>query len=308
MADSSSHHSFNEPSRPPLAGVAVAAVLLAALLGVWNQKQRPLLSPTLPPGLVYDGPLTLSGHPLPPLVPAAASAAGQPATSSPQTRGIHITRPIWRDLSDQQQTVLAGLEPVWPYISNAEKRRWLAIARQARSMEPEQQQQLIANIADWSHLSEAQRMQIRQQYRQYEATQADSDAGDAVLIQQAWLDFSALDEAERRQWARKAAGITTAKKRPATRRTALVRIPAASQARPGLSNLPKIPLEPVSFRQVGSAGAPPQAASAITHVEAPSAMPAAPPSGNGSSDGKRVIYWNGIPITPPDPLPPVYAN
>ncbi|WP_238944273.1 DUF3106 domain-containing protein [Allofranklinella schreckenbergeri] len=276
-----------------LAGCLAACSILAALLGHWWLQQRPLLTPSLPPGIAYAGPLVLFGEPQP------APDLTRPEPWRPPT-GVHITRPTWDDLSKEHQHLLAGLETTWPYISSAEKRRWLALARQARDLNASDRQRLIQNITAWGQLDEGQRLQVRQEYRE-------RGPDEWLRLGQAWRDYSALPTTERLALAQAAQAAPVADAPPAKRampRKNLVRIAAAKQAKPGLANLPKVPLQPVRFTQPSAAqdaAASARATSAITTVRVPDApAPATPPPA-------RVRYWYGVPITPPDPAP-IYAN
>ncbi|MDO4723327.1 MAG: DUF3106 domain-containing protein [Comamonadaceae bacterium] len=294
----------------PAAALGFASLLLLALS--WVGLQQPLLAPALPPDIVYAGPLVLQGNPQP--LPDLDTPA--PATADSASSGLHITRPIWADLPEEQQALLAGLKPLWPFISSAEKRRWQAIARQAKSLDDEARQHLMRHIALWGALSEPQRHAIRQRYQHLDETEL-------LRLAQAWRDYQQLSPEQRLALLQQATQQPQpAKARPAsTGHTAtprrghnLVRIPAASQSGPGLSNLPKIPLQPVRFNRRSSppttakpAGpAPEPALSTVTTVQVDAAPaptpPQAPPMGT-----PPVRYWHGIPITPPEPAP-IYAN
>lgn len=299
-------HSGNRPA----VALGFACLLLLALS--WAGLQHPLLAPALPPGIVYAGPLILQGNPQP--LPDLDTPA--PTTADSAASGLHITRPIWADLSEEQQTLLAGLKPLWPFISSAEKRRWQAIARQAKSLNDDARQHLMRHIALWGALSEPQRHAIRQQYQHL---------GEEELLRlaQAWRDYQQLSPEQRLALLQQATQQPqAAKTRPAAtghavaarRSHNLVRIPAASQSGPGLSNLPKIPLQPVRFNRRSSppaaakpAGpAPEPALSTVTTVQV-DAAPAPTPPQTPPVATPPVRYWHGIPITPPEPAP-IYAN
>ncbi|PAT42018.1 hypothetical protein CK621_11340 [Vandammella animalimorsus] len=287
----------------PTATLGFASLLLLALS--WVGFQQPLLAPALPPGIVYAGPLILQGKPLP--LPDLDTPA--PTTADSASSGLHITRPIWADLPEEQQTLLAGLQPLWPFISSAEKRRWQAIARQAKSLDDDARQHLMRHIALWGALSEPQRHAIRQRYQHLNETEL-------LRLAQAWRDYQQLSPEERlallqqatqQPQAAKARPAATGHAVAARRNHNLVRIPAASQSGPGLSNLPKIPLQPVRFNRRSS---PPAAAkpalSTVTTVQVDAAPTPAPPQAPPLST-PTVRYWHGIPITPPEPAP-IYAN
>lgn len=298
-------------SNRPAAALGLASLLLLTLS--WAGFQHPLLAPALPPGIVYAGPLILQGNPQP--LPDLDTPAPT-TTQDSVTSGLHITRPIWADLPEEQQTLLAGLQPLWPFISSAEKRRWQAIARQAKSLDDDARQRLVRHIALWGALSEPQRHAIRQQYQHLDETEL-------LRLAQAWRDYqqlspeqrlALLQQATQQPQAAKARPGSTGHAAAPRRGHNLVRIPAASQSGPGLSNLPKIPLQPVRFNRRSS---PPAAAkpagpatepalSTVTTVQVDAAPAPTPPQAPPVS-APPVRYWHGIPITPPEPAP-IYAN
>lgn len=287
----------------PKLGQAIGIALLGVLLGVWFTQQRPLLHPQMPQDTGVTGNLTLFGnqgaflhHILTPgakaqvpMVAVASNAAGVPAAPStadaPSGKaapalepGIHITRPLWQDLTESQQSILQGLQASWPYMSNAEKRRWLATAKKIRQLEQPTRERVISRLAGWNQMDELQRAKLRQAFLNHEAELAD-------VGHDAWLAYSQLSEKERLLWQRKteaAAAPAAAKPRNKRPRQRLVRIPAAKPSAK-LANLPKIPLEATG--------------SAVTHVRAKEA-PAEPPA----TQRRRLT------ITPAEPLPPVYQN
>ncbi|KKW68148.1 hypothetical protein AAV94_06690 [Lampropedia cohaerens] len=222
-----------------------------------------------------------------------------------QLRGLHITRPVWSDLSNAQQHTLAGLKEIWPYISSAEKRRWLALAREVAQLDPAQASQVMANIGIWANMSESDRQAVRQLLSGVDAQQLAS-------ISQAWQAYSALDAQQRRALLQKNRYTSQTSARTSRKKTR-VTIRAAAQVRPGLSNLPKIPLEPVRYADLRKAvkGASPAsgaaAAPAVRHVQEAEVVTTSPGSPAQPRTSPRVTYWHGIPITPPAD-PPVYQN
>lgn len=284
-------------------------MVLAALVVSWQQFQLPLLTPALPTGLNYSGPLMLSGDPQLPLeqrLHLLSQQSQEPPPPAKPPTGVHITRPIWSDLSSDEQDTLAGLEAIWPFISNAEKRRWLGIAQQAKGMNEMERTRLSLNIMNWAYFNENQRQALRQQYRSW-------DESDLGTLNQAWESYRALAPDVRAQLAKNAEQANTPA-RPAPRSNNLVRIPAANQARPGLSNLPKIPLQPVDFARPApaspappiDASTPPQTPAPVTAVTTVS-IPEPEERTSPEAPTPKVIYWYGIPITAPEPAP-LYSN
>lgn len=285
--------------------------MLGVLLGAWFFQQRPLLHPQIPQGYAYTGNLTLFGNqgvflhhiltpdpkkpseaqtpaslPAPILAGASSKSEVQSDKTTPTLEpGIHITRPLWQDLTESQQGILQGLQTSWPYMSNAEKRRWLATAKKIRQLEQPTRERVISRIALWNQMDELQRAKLRQAFLSHEEQLAS-------VGHDAWLAYSQLSEQEKLLWQRKTAAATStvaAKPKSRRQRQRLVRIPAASSSAK-LANLPKIPLEATG--------------NAVTHVRAKEPAPPPPaPAPTAPAQPKRPLT-----ITPAEPLPPVYQN
>lgn len=263
-------------------GTVLAVGVLTALIASWYKDTRSVIFPFFGPTSTLQA-TAMNGH-----MRETEPTTRDDFDSAPSGKSADSGHPNWTDLTEYQQAILQGLHEVWPFYSNAEKRRWLATAHSARSLSPEQQSTMATQIAQWSKLSEVQRMEMRLLFEeQSEETKANAQA--------AWLAYNQLSEAEKHQLTRQALGTTGAQtgkpKSPPNSR--LVRIPAASQARQQLANLPKI--------QPAAAKAAPLPA---PHGNTQGAS-SAPENDAGDS---RQYRWGNIIVTPPDPLPPLYRN
>ncbi|SDZ73463.1 Protein of unknown function [Acidovorax soli] len=173
------------------------------------------------------------------LVPVAALA------SSPNGKGagtaVHPSRqtpagPGWEVLNTPQKLALYPLAERWALLSEAQKRRWLALAQNFPTLPEHEQEKLHDRMTEWASLSVQQRNQARLNY-------ADSNrlARDNKLAQ--WQAYQALSDEEKRKLAARAApkpqGAATALKPVSPRK--LAQIPAASEANPNRPNQPKIP-------------------------------------------------------------------
>lgn len=264
---------------PLLLGIVLAAVVLSGLIASWYKDTRSFIFPFINPSM--EAQASDANNHLDESAMAPASAAQVPAAHASETG-----HPSWLDLTQYQQTVLQGLQEIWPFFSNAEKRRWLATAHSARNLPPEQQATMALQIAQWSKLSEAQRVEMRQVFED----QSDTMRQNAMA---AWVAYNQLSDEEKNQFTRQALGtprVPPAKSKRATNNR-LVRIPAASQARQQLANLPKV-------QPADAPSAHPPAQNTITHDASPT------PSGAAN----RQYRWGNIIVTPPDPLPPLYRN
>ena len=69
--------------------------------------------------------------------------------------------PAWSELSRSQQTALSPLMSVWGKISEAQKRKWIALSSNYASLQPEEQTRLHGRMTDWVALNPQQRAQAR---------------------------------------------------------------------------------------------------------------------------------------------------
>lgn len=102
-----------------------------------------------------------------PAPPSPGAAAPLPKTSTranvlPPARG----GPSWETLAPAQQTALAPLASIWNGISDAHKRKWLALAQNFSKLSTEEQGRLHSRMVDWASLSPAQRARARLNFAQ----------------------------------------------------------------------------------------------------------------------------------------------
>jgi len=82
--------------------------------------------------------------------PVASASAKKPESS-----------PSWQSLSANQKTALAPLHKLWPEISEAQKRKWLALSVNFSDRSAEEQAKMQARMKDWAKLTPQQRALAR---------------------------------------------------------------------------------------------------------------------------------------------------
>ena len=107
-------------------------------------------------------------RPAPPVASAAASAASHPASA---TRGVKSAAPprvangpLWRELSSGQQQALSPLAGQWDTLSEAQKRKWIALSANFPKLSGEEQAKLHSRMSEWVSLSAQQRTMARLSY------------------------------------------------------------------------------------------------------------------------------------------------
>lgn len=229
----------------------------------------------------------------------ALSASDWAAAQAPNTlRTPRLNAgPGWEVLTTAQKLALYPLAERWAYLSQAQKRRWLALAQTFHSMPEGEQQRLHDRMTAWAGLSVQQRSQARLNFAVTRAL-APSD------IQSQWEAYQALSDADKKRLAARAPkprGAATALKPIPSKR--LAHLPAPSDEQALAANPPKIVL-------------PATAAVRQAPVPAPVALPPALPSAPGSTETTGESPTEASPAAaseprsalPSDPLPDLYVN
>lgn len=214
---------------------------------------------------------------------ARASQQGAPFSPPPIETG-----PGWETLTTTQKLALYPLAERWALISEAQKRRWLALAATFSSLPEEEQAKFHDRMTDWANLSAQQRNQARLNYAVTNRLARDDKRAQ-------WEAYQALSDEEKRALAARAApkpkGAATAL-RPVSPKK-LAQVPAATQANPSRPNAPKIP-------PVLDLSAP--------RIAAPVALPASAGTGGSTQPGAPAVVETApisVPVAVPAALPPL---
>ncbi len=148
-----------------------------------------------------------------------------PKASAPKSV---TTRPLWVELTSMQQQALKPLDSSWNTLSEAQKRKWLAMSQNYASLPAPEQARLHERAAEWVALSPQQRSQARLNFGQTKALPPEEK-------QAKWAAYQALSEEEKKKLAEGAnprlPGAATAVK-PVPRQKLAALPPPAKDARP----------------------------------------------------------------------------
>lgn len=146
-------------TRPFSAGVAAAsfAAVFWLALGV---LPAPVLAQSPPPAAPATQALPPPQQPASAAVPARRPAPARSASAS-RANGKQSSKSSWRELSPADQQALAPLAGNWDTISDAQKRKWLALSHNFPKMSPAEQSVLHSRMSEWAALSPQQRTQAR---------------------------------------------------------------------------------------------------------------------------------------------------
>jgi len=166
---------------------------------------------------------------------AASKAAGSSAPAS-SPKAVSTTKPLWSELTAEQQQALKPLGTHWNTLNIGQKRKWLALSRNFGSMSADDQSTLHSRMIEWAALSNQQRAQARLNFAEVKRIPADER-------KVKWEQYQALSEEEKRKLAERAppkprgAAIPV---RPVSSQK-LVPVPAIT---PGGQHTPRILLAP----------------------------------------------------------------
>jgi hypothetical protein len=194
--------------------LAIAGALVAAAGWAWAQAVPPGLAPA-PPAAVppaRSAQIAPSVSTQAPIRPAKVRNAPAPRPES---------QPTWAELNPPQQQSLAPLAGTWRSLSEAHKRKWIALSANYPTMSPADQALLHSRMAEWAALSPQQRTRARLNF-------AESKAVPTTDKKAKWEAYQALPPEEKR---RLAAGAAADKPVPPPTAPALKPVPQQKLAR-----------------------------------------------------------------------------
>ena len=139
-------------------------------------------------GLVAAGAQPTAQQPQPATAAKAQAKPAQPA--APRAQG----KPLWIELTPDQQHALRPLAPSWNGMTESHKRKWLAISQNFRSLSPDEQAKLQTRMTEWAALSPQQRTQARLNFAEAKRLPADERKAK-------WEAYQALSAEEKRKLA-----------------------------------------------------------------------------------------------------------
>jgi Protein of unknown function (DUF3106) len=219
-------------SRPPAPVLASFAALVALM------ATTSLLAANMP-GIATQAaiPATIASPGAKAQIPPAVASPAAHVASSPAV-ATDEAKPLWKDLTPDQQQSLRPLATNWPTISEAQKRKWLALSRNFPGKTPIEQAKLHSRMTEWVSLSQQQRTQARLNFAEAKTL---SPAEKAAR----WKAYQALSPEEKQKLAAKntpaPAGATSAVKPVPEQKLAKVPTTRHSQATGAVAaNSPKV--------------------------------------------------------------------
>ena len=173
---------------------SLAAIAAAGCLGLAIPVSSIAQTPAAAPAQAASAPAPAASRAIP--AKTAASAA--------KVNGKVKTKPLWTELTPPQQQALAPLAAKWDTVSEAQKRKWIALSQNFPKMSAPEQVKLHSRMSEWVALSPQQRTQARLNFAETQQLSPDDKKAK-------WEAYQALPPEEKRKLA---AGATS--KPPAT--------------------------------------------------------------------------------------------
>ncbi len=171
-----------------------------------------------------------------------AALAGPPSPGPAKAGGTKparaAARPLWHELTADQQAALHPLAKLWNSLGEAHKRKWLALSGNFSRMSAEEQATLHSRMTEWSTLSPRQRARARLNFAEIRRL-APPDERKAK-----WEAYQALSEEERRRLAASAAAVPATTAMPVRPVPARKLAPVPADALHDPRSAPRIQLEP----------------------------------------------------------------
>lgn len=171
--------------------------------------------------------LAQSGAAPPDPIPAKAPVTTAKA-SSPRAP---VSRPVWAQLTVQQQIALRPLADSWDPISEAQKRKWLELSKTYSSLSEDEQTRMHGRMVEWVAMSPQQRAQARLNFAKTRELATDLSADEKKAK---WQSYQALTADEKQKLADKATpkptGAATAVTPVAPQKLTAVSSPLAPRA------------------------------------------------------------------------------
>lgn len=123
---------------------------------------------------------------------ASASVAGNPAPAS----APRLAKPVWQELSPEQQQALKPLAANWEELNADRKRKWLALSKNYATLPAPEQAKLHSRMREWALLSQQQRNQARLNFAETKKIAPEEKASH-------WQAYQSLSAEEKRRLAAK---------------------------------------------------------------------------------------------------------
>ena len=117
------------------------------------------------------------------------------ACAAPESASLMATppQPTWNKLTVQQKIVLAPLSDTWDSMEHYRRKRWLGISGRFSSQSPAEQRRIQAQMQAWEKLTFEQRKEARKNFK----TARQLPREKKQELKRKWAEYSSLSDAEK---------------------------------------------------------------------------------------------------------------
>ncbi|MDR2507500.1 MAG: DUF3106 domain-containing protein [Candidatus Accumulibacter sp.] len=117
------------------------------------------------------------------------------ACAAPESASLMATppQPAWNELTVQQKIVLAPLSDTWDSMEHSRRKRWLGISNRFSSQSPAEQRRIQAQMQAWERLTFEQRKEARKNFK----TARQLPREKKQELKRKWAEYSNLSDAEK---------------------------------------------------------------------------------------------------------------
>ena len=182
-----------------------------------------------------------------------AASATTPHLKDPLPKPALPGKPVWGELTQLQQHALRPLAATWPTISEAQKRKWLAISKNYPALPPDGQAKMHGRMNEWVNLSAQQRAEARLNFATTKELSKELTPDEKLAK---WQTYQALTSEEKQKLAEKAdgkpAGAALAVRPVSQQKLAPVQPHPSTSLVPAGSKLPRVQPKAESTMSSGS--------------------------------------------------------
>jgi hypothetical protein len=129
--------------------------------------------------------------------PASSHGTAHPAAvkTEPAKTAKPASKPLWSELTPEQQQALEPLKQLWPTMREPHKRKWLALSRNFASHSKEEKSVLQGRMHEWAALTPQQRTFARLNYADVQRLSTDEKRAK-------WEAYQALSQEDKQKLAK----------------------------------------------------------------------------------------------------------
>ncbi len=104
-----------------------------------------------------------------------------------------LPQPSWKELTADQQRVLAPLSGEWDKMEGFRRKKWLGIAQRYQTLSPDEQSRMQRRMTVWAKLTPEERKRARDQYLALKKASPEKKEE----VKQKWEAYKELPDAEK---------------------------------------------------------------------------------------------------------------